>query len=244
MFHTKPDVYAQLIIDDNPTRKTEIVHKTWQPIWNEYFDILVTPNSRLEFRIYAHRSFKSDYVLGQCLIFLNKLMQETNNPKFNNIEKTFDLILDNKGKTGCIDVIFNGVDSNNLRQISSPQSQNQIPPSSSLNNNSNLFNNVSNNDDSASHSTVGNTVPTSSSSSSNLSESSNRTSSNNNHNNNYDTVTASLGALSLSDSLSNPVNLSGTSNSTANSNGGTSNVNAAQNPQDLIAHLRQGLPSG
>lgn len=32
-----------------------------------------------------------------------------------NIEKTFDLVLDNKGKTGCIDVVFNGIDATNLR---------------------------------------------------------------------------------------------------------------------------------
>lgn len=32
-----------------------------------------------------------------------------------NLEKTFDLVLDHKGKTGSIDVIFNGIDSNNLK---------------------------------------------------------------------------------------------------------------------------------
>ncbi len=27
-----------------------------------------------------------------------------------NLEKTFDLVLDNKGKTGVIEVVFNGID--------------------------------------------------------------------------------------------------------------------------------------
>ena len=31
------------------------------------------------------------------------------------MEKTFDLVLENKGKTGCIQVVFNGIDSSNLR---------------------------------------------------------------------------------------------------------------------------------
>ena len=44
-------------------------------------DRLVTTNSRIEFRIYGNRSFKSNSELGHCLIFLNKLMLETNNPQ-------------------------------------------------------------------------------------------------------------------------------------------------------------------
>lgn len=83
LFNSKADIYAEMIIDGNPSRKTEIIRKTWAPVWNENFDILVTPNSRIEFRTYNHHSFKSDSLLGQCLIFINKLAQETNNPKCN-----------------------------------------------------------------------------------------------------------------------------------------------------------------
>jgi hypothetical protein len=115
LLNAKGDIYVEMIIDGNPSRKTEIAKKTWSPVWNENFDILITPASRIEFRTYNHHSFKSDSLLGQCLIFINKLILETNNPKFTNLEKTFDLVLDHKGKTGCIDVIFNGIDANNLR---------------------------------------------------------------------------------------------------------------------------------
>jgi atrophin-1 interacting protein 5 (WW domain-containing E3 ubiquitin protein ligase 1) len=115
IFNQKADLYAEIITDGNPSRKTEIARKTWTPQWNENFDILVTPTSRIEFRVFNHQTFKSDSLVGYCLIFINKLSQDTQNFTFRNLEKTFDLILDHKGKTGVVEVVFNGIDSNNLR---------------------------------------------------------------------------------------------------------------------------------
>ncbi len=39
IFNTKADIYAEVIIDGNPSRKTEIARKTWSPEWNENFDM-------------------------------------------------------------------------------------------------------------------------------------------------------------------------------------------------------------
>lgn len=115
IFNNKADLYAEIITDGNPSRKTEMIRKTWSPQWNENFDILVTPTSRIEFRIFNRQTFKSDSLMGHCLIFINKLGQDAHNFDFRNLEKTFDLMIDHKGKTGVIEVIFNGIDSNNLR---------------------------------------------------------------------------------------------------------------------------------
>jgi Ca2+-dependent lipid-binding protein len=38
-FNNKADIYAEMIIDGNPSRKTEIIRKTWSPVWNENFDM-------------------------------------------------------------------------------------------------------------------------------------------------------------------------------------------------------------
>ena len=38
-FNNKADIYAEMIIDGNPSRKTEIIRKTWAPNWNENFDM-------------------------------------------------------------------------------------------------------------------------------------------------------------------------------------------------------------
>lgn len=147
IFNTKGDIYVEMIVDGNPARRTEIVRKTWTPFWNENFDILVTPSSRIEFRTFNHHSFKSDSLLGQCLIFINKLIQENNNPQFSNLEKTFDLTVENKGKTGSLDVIFNGIDPNNLKLgIAKPATEPTTTTTSSsdettVNNNTNNNNN-------------------------------------------------------------------------------------------------------
>jgi len=66
LFNTKGDIYVEMIIDGNPSRKTEIAKKTWSPVWNENFDILITPLSRMRIRknfkekflfLYKHLSF-------------------------------------------------------------------------------------------------------------------------------------------------------------------------------------------
>ncbi len=115
IFNNKAALYAEIITDGNPSRKTEIARKSWSPQWNENFDILVTPTSRIEFRVFNYQTFKSDTLVGQCLIFVNKLGQDTSNFNFRNLEKTFDLCVDQKGKTGVVEVVFNGIDANSLR---------------------------------------------------------------------------------------------------------------------------------
>jgi hypothetical protein len=58
------------------------------------------------------------------------------------LEKTFDLTVENKGKTGSLDVIFNGIDPNNLKLgIAKPATEPTTTTSSSdettVNNNNN-----------------------------------------------------------------------------------------------------------
>ena len=39
IFNSKGDIYVEMIIDGAPSRKTEIAPKTWEPKWNETFDM-------------------------------------------------------------------------------------------------------------------------------------------------------------------------------------------------------------
>ena len=39
LFNSKADIYVELSVDGAPSRKTEISKKTWQPEWNEDFDM-------------------------------------------------------------------------------------------------------------------------------------------------------------------------------------------------------------
>ena len=61
LFNTKGDIYVEMIIDGNPSRKTEIAKKTWSPVWNENFDILITPVSRMQNKS-KFLNFKSSFL--------------------------------------------------------------------------------------------------------------------------------------------------------------------------------------
>jgi len=76
------------------------------------------------------------------------------------LEKTFDLVLDNKGKTGCIQVVFNGIDSSNLRipsilngenrstnENTSSQTNNQQAHGTTASNSNNTSNNATSNEE-------------------------------------------------------------------------------------------------
>lgn len=51
--------------------------------------------------------------------------------KVTNLEKKFDLLLENKGKTGSLEVIFNGIDPNNIRH--SLQTSSRVEPTNATN---------------------------------------------------------------------------------------------------------------
>lgn len=235
LFNNKADLYAEIITDGSPSRKTEIARKTWSPQWNENFDILVTPTSRIEFRVFNHQTFKSDSLVGYCLIFINKLSQDTQNFHFRNLEKTFDLVLDHKGKTGVVEVVFNGIDSNNLRI--GFKDLNMIRTE-----------NISAQAPSASNSDTSSPTPTASPSrqssvSSNLSQStaagqlpSNSTAVN------ASNLIASSSAASTNQNSTSPTQASQSSSSNDASNAAT--ASSANSIQIQQAQLAQGLPQG
>lgn len=42
IFNQKADIYIEMIIDEQPPRKSAIAKKTWSPEWNEIFDAYVS----------------------------------------------------------------------------------------------------------------------------------------------------------------------------------------------------------
>lgn len=86
----KPNPYVELVIDDKPARKTEVVKCTLQPKWNEDFTLLVTPHSLLHYRVLDHCSFRKDSVLGEKRICLYDILHMSNG-RCENLEVTLDL---------------------------------------------------------------------------------------------------------------------------------------------------------
>ncbi|KAI0217112.1 E3 ubiquitin-protein ligase Su(dx) [Lamellibrachia satsuma] len=112
MFSSKADAYLALSIDGQPPRKTEIVRKSSSPTWNEHFTVLVTPYSKLDFRVLNHHQFKTDAVLGYVTLDLNSLLHK-HDGRFTNTSLTLDLKGDVKGaaqRTGELTISLNGMD--------------------------------------------------------------------------------------------------------------------------------------
>lgn len=61
---TEPDVYAELFVDDNPVYKTECQKATFSPKWEAEFPVLVTPYSKLTFKVF-HKTATNDNLVGE-----------------------------------------------------------------------------------------------------------------------------------------------------------------------------------
>jgi hypothetical protein len=66
----KPNPYVEVIVDGKPPKKTDICKSTYQPHWTEPVTLLVTPYSKVLFRLYDHSAFKKDALMGETGIEL------------------------------------------------------------------------------------------------------------------------------------------------------------------------------
>lgn len=114
VFSSKADPYLELSVDGQPPRKTEVSKKTWSPSWNEHFTVLVTPYSKLQFRVMNHFQLKADVLLGESTLDLYTLLQR-HNGKFDATSHKLDLKADVKGTpqaTGDLNVTLTGMNIN------------------------------------------------------------------------------------------------------------------------------------
>lgn len=137
---SKPDPFAEISVDGQPPRKTEILKKTLTPKWDEDFTLLVTPYSKLEIKVYSSNTFRADTLIGGVAIELHGILLE-NRGKLENITKSTEITLEGKGKTGEITIGLNGMNVNmtkfpkkNLSRQSQAQSNGQVASGSSSSN--------------------------------------------------------------------------------------------------------------
>ncbi|XP_062500651.1 NEDD4-like E3 ubiquitin-protein ligase WWP2 [Corticium candelabrum] len=123
----KPDTYVEVCCDQNTSRKTEAVKKTWQPKWDDDFNILVTPTSSMEFRVFSHKTLKADIQLGVATVDINNLLRK-HNGKLSSEKLT--LKLNKEGiYAGDLDIMLDGLEYD-LRTLGIE------PPASTVNTNS------------------------------------------------------------------------------------------------------------
>lgn len=93
----KPNPYVELSVDGGVPVKTEYIKSTSFPKWEEHFPLLVTPYSKLHFKIYNHSSLMKDAILGDCSIDVYPIL-EKHDGKLDKL--TLPLELNTAGKSG------------------------------------------------------------------------------------------------------------------------------------------------
>merc|ERR1719391_1733612 len=71
----KPDPYVEVIVDGKPPKKTEIYRSSNHPKWATAISVIVTPYSKINFRVYNHSTFKKDSVIGHCSLDLFSVLK-------------------------------------------------------------------------------------------------------------------------------------------------------------------------
>ncbi|XP_064640128.1 E3 ubiquitin-protein ligase Su(dx)-like [Lineus longissimus] len=125
-FTGKADPYLELSVDGQPPRKTEVIKKSWVPNWNEHFTVLVTPYSKLDFKVFNHFALKADVCLGQCMLDLHQKLVE-NNGKFSHFALKLELKLDIRGTYQRAGDLFIQMDGMNLNMENFPSRDRDIP---------------------------------------------------------------------------------------------------------------------
>ena len=63
-------------MDGRPPKRTETAKGSYQPKWNEDLTLLVTPYSKLLFRVYDRSSFKKDSLIGEHTVDLYSMLRK------------------------------------------------------------------------------------------------------------------------------------------------------------------------
>ena len=110
-------------VDGKPPKKTEICKSTYQPRWNEPITLLVTPYSKILFRLYDHSSFKKDSLVGEYTLNLYNVLK-LRDGKCQNATISLDMTSEAKGHTGG--GLLNGHSSSSSTPASSSQKSGEL----------------------------------------------------------------------------------------------------------------------
>lgn len=111
LFSGTCDSFLELSVDGQPPRKTEVFKKSSNPKWEEHFTVLVTPYSKLDFKVYSHKALLKNVMIGHCTVDLYQVLDD-NRGKLFSVKKDVQLIVEGKGKSGELHLSFDGLEIN------------------------------------------------------------------------------------------------------------------------------------
>uniref|UniRef100_A0A8C3W372 E3 ubiquitin-protein ligase n=1 Tax=Catagonus wagneri TaxID=51154 RepID=A0A8C3W372_9CETA len=87
-----PSPYVEVTVDGQ-SKKTEKCNNTNSPKWKQPLTVIVTPVSKLHFRVWSHQTLKSDVLLGTAALDIYETLK-SNNMKLEEVVVTLQLIGD------------------------------------------------------------------------------------------------------------------------------------------------------
>ncbi|XP_077573493.1 itchy E3 ubiquitin protein ligase b [Stigmatopora nigra] len=104
-----PSPYVEVTVDGQ-SRKTEKCSNTRSPKWKQPLMVIVTPFSKLVFRVWSHQTLKSDILLGMAKLDISATLK-SNNMKLSDVVQTIQLSTDRDQKdvVGDLSVCLNGM---------------------------------------------------------------------------------------------------------------------------------------
>uniref|UniRef100_A0A8C0DD00 E3 ubiquitin-protein ligase n=1 Tax=Balaenoptera musculus TaxID=9771 RepID=A0A8C0DD00_BALMU len=87
-----PSPYVEVTVDGQ-SKKTEKCNNTNSPKWKQPLTVIVTPVSKLHFRVWSHQTLKSDVLLGTAALDIYETLK-SNNMKLEEVVVTLQLVGD------------------------------------------------------------------------------------------------------------------------------------------------------
>ncbi|KAM3617158.1 uncharacterized protein V6R79_003016 [Siganus canaliculatus] len=87
-----PSPYVEVTVDGQ-SKKTEKCTNTHSPKWKQPFTVIVTPFSKLVFRVWSHQTLKSDVLLGMATLNVSDTLK-SNDMKISEVVQTLHLCAD------------------------------------------------------------------------------------------------------------------------------------------------------
>ncbi|KAL1788955.1 E3 ubiquitin-protein ligase Itchy-like [Sigmodon hispidus] len=87
-----PSPYVEVTVDGQ-SKKAEKCNNTNSPKWKQSLTVIVTPTSKLYFRVWSHQTLKSDVLLGTAALHVHETLK-SNNMKLEEVVMTLQLLND------------------------------------------------------------------------------------------------------------------------------------------------------
>uniref|UniRef100_UPI0037E85B99 itchy E3 ubiquitin protein ligase b n=1 Tax=Semicossyphus pulcher TaxID=241346 RepID=UPI0037E85B99 len=87
-----PSPYVEVTVDGQ-SKKTEKCNNTHSPKWKQPLTVIVTPFSKLVFRVWSHQTLKSDVMLGMATLNVSDTLK-SNDMKISEVVQTLQLCAD------------------------------------------------------------------------------------------------------------------------------------------------------